>query len=214
MARDIKALHPRLQAKISELRELCGKQGLLIGIGECCRTVAEQDALFAKGRTAPGQIVTNARGSSYSSMHQWGVAFDFYRLDGKENGFYDGDGFFKRAGKLGQSIGLEWGGSWTSPVDKPHFQLPDWGSTPDKLKRLYKTPENFRKSWEEEEEMTQKDFNKFMDAWLESRKTLVASDALSAEFKEAKTKGITDGTMPQSFATREQVAAMILRAVK
>jgi hypothetical protein len=32
-------------------------------------------------------------------------------------------------------------------VDKPHFQLPDWGSGPSKLKKLYGTPEKFMASW-------------------------------------------------------------------
>lgn len=144
--RDITKLHPELQTKITKLKEECAKQGLKIGIGECVRTVAEQDALYAKGRTAPGNKVTNAKGSTYSSMHQWGVAFDFYRNDGK-GAYYDKDNFFTKVGKIGQSLGLEWGGSWKSPVDKPHFQLKQWGSTPTKLKSLYKTPTIFMKTW-------------------------------------------------------------------
>lgn len=145
--RDTTCLHPRLQGKIESIKSLCQKQGLFIGIGECLRTKKEQDALFAKGRTEKGSIVTNARGSTYSSMHQWGVAFDFYRNDGM--GTYDNsDGFFEKVGKIGKSIGLEWGGDWTSPKDMPHFQLPDWGSTPKKLKNQYGTPEKFMKTWE------------------------------------------------------------------
>ena len=76
--RDITKLHPLLQEKINQLKIECAKQGLVIAIGECLRTVAEQDALYAQGRTKPGTKVTNAKGSTYSSMHQWGVAFDFY----------------------------------------------------------------------------------------------------------------------------------------
>jgi peptidoglycan L-alanyl-D-glutamate endopeptidase CwlK len=38
------------------------------------RTPAEQDALYAMGRTAPGRVVTQARG--YQSYHVWGVAAD------------------------------------------------------------------------------------------------------------------------------------------
>lgn len=140
--RDIKALHPRLQTKIGQLISLCEKQGLKIQITECVRTKAEQDALYAQGRTKAGKIVTNAKGSSYSSMHQWGISFDFCRADGK-GAFNDSDGFFNKVGGIGKSIGLEWGGSWKSPVDKPHFQLPDWGSTPTQLKKLYGTPEKF-----------------------------------------------------------------------
>ena len=144
--RDITKLHPMLQEKMQQLEAQCRKAGLTIGIGECLRTVAEQDALYAKGRTKPGNKVTNCKGSSYSSMHQWGVAFDFYRDDGK-GAYYDGDGFFTKVGKLGQSLGLEWGGSWKSITDKPHFQLSDWGSTADKLKKIYGNPEAFFKTW-------------------------------------------------------------------
>ena len=49
---------------------------------------------------------------------------------------------------MGKEIGLEWGGDWRTPVDKPHFQLPYWGSTTEKLKKDYKTPEEFKKAWE------------------------------------------------------------------
>lgn len=151
--RSVDQLHPELQKKISELQEKCKQQGLIIGIGECLRTAAEQDALYAQGRTKPGEKVTNCKGSSYSSMHQWGVAFDFYRNDGK-GAYYDKDGFFTRVGKTGREIGLEWGGSWKSIVDKPHFQLPDWGSTAAKLKTQYGRPETFFKTWEAVPELT------------------------------------------------------------
>ena len=95
--RDITLCHPRLQVLAAQLSEECGKQGLKISIGETFRTVAEQDALYAQGRTKPGSIVTNAPGSSYSSYHQWGTAFDIYRNDGK--GAYNETGrFFERVG--------------------------------------------------------------------------------------------------------------------
>ena len=125
--RDITLCHPRLQVLATKLMEECSKQGLIIKIGETYRTVAEQDALYAQGRTTPGNIVTNAPGSTYSSYHQWGTAFDIFRNDGQ--GAYNETGnFFGRVGAIGVSFGLEWGGNWKSPVDKPHFQLPDWGS--------------------------------------------------------------------------------------
>lgn len=146
MSRNVSELHPRLQAKLDGLQYLCGKQGLKIGISECVRTVAEQNELYAQGRTKPGKIVTNAPGSSYSSMHQWGTAFDFYRNDGK-GAFNTSGNFFKKVGAVGKKIGLEWGGDWTSPVDLPHFQLKDWGSNTKKIRAKYKNPEAFRKTW-------------------------------------------------------------------
>lgn len=144
--RDITLCHPRLQALAAKLVEECGKQGLIIKIGETYRTVAEQDALYAQGRTTPGNIVTNAPGSTYSSYHQWGTAFDFFRNDGQ--GAYNESGdFFNKVGAIGVSLGLEWGGNWKSPVDKPHFQLPDWGSSTAGIKKVYDNPDEFKKIW-------------------------------------------------------------------
>ena len=150
MGRDISLCHPELQKKAEKIVSACRGQGLLIGIGECYRSIAEQDALYAKGRTAPGSIVTNAKGSSYSSHHQWGTAFDIYRNDGT-GAYNNNDGFFDLVGPMGVKIGLEWGGSWKSPVDKPHFQLQYWGSTTITLKNLYCTPEEFKKTWSDEQ---------------------------------------------------------------
>lgn len=159
--RDINQLHPSLIDKVYELIDLCEKNGITIGISECLRTTDEQDALYAKGRTTSGSIVTNCKGSTYSSMHQWGVAFDFYlKMDVDNDGSTSDDsynnatGLFDKVGALGQSIGLEWGGSWTSIVDRPHFQLPDWGSTATKLKSAYGTPEAFFKTWSASESTT------------------------------------------------------------
>lgn len=135
--RNILELHPRLQAKLAELQTLCLNHGITIKIGECLRTVAEQDALYAQGRTTPGSIVTNARGTSYSSQHQWGIAADFYidmDVDGdgvnSDDAFNNATRLFDKVGSLAKSISLGWGGDWKSIVDKPHLYLPDWGSTP------------------------------------------------------------------------------------
>lgn len=83
------------------------------------RTFAQQDALYAKGRTKPGTKVTNARGGF--SYHNFGIAWDI--------GIFDADGKYmtqsddyEKAGAIGRSLGLEWGGDWPGIVDMPHFQ--------------------------------------------------------------------------------------------
>mgnify|MGYP000004768116 CR=1 FL=1 len=76
MGRDISKLHPRLQKTIAQLQEVCRNENLALGIGECFRSVAEQDELYAQGRTKPGAIVTNAPGSSYS-LSSVGIALIF-----------------------------------------------------------------------------------------------------------------------------------------
>ena len=153
--RNVSQLHPELQKKVVKLQKECLKAGIKIKIGECFRTEAEQNALYAKGRTTPGSIVTNARGNSYSSMHQWGVAFDFFlNIDVDKDGKTSDDAFnnatklFNKVGAIGKKLGLEWGGDWKSIKDLPHFQLPDWGSTTSQLKKKYGTFEKFKATWD------------------------------------------------------------------
>ena len=137
--RDITLCHPRLQALTAQLVDKCVGAGLPIKIGESFRSVAEQDALYAQGRTQPGSIVTNARGSSYSSQHQWGIAADFYRADGK--GAYNESGdYFKKVGELAKNLGLGWGGDWKSLKDNPHFQWDGRGKYTSAMVRAGKYP--------------------------------------------------------------------------
>lgn len=139
MARGIDKLHKGVQPYAARLVEECEKQGLKIKITDTLRTKAEQDSLYAQGRTKPGSIVTNARYPQ--SNHCWGIAFDFCRNDGK-GAFDDNDGFFTKVGKVGKSIGLEWGGDWTSFKDKPHFEYGGFGKWRT-LQGKYGTPEKF-----------------------------------------------------------------------
>ena len=164
--RDVTQLHPRLQEKFKLLQKKCAQKGIKIRATECLRTAKEQDALYAKGRTAPGSKVTNARGRDAKSMHQWGVAVDIViDMDADKDGDVDISDLYNVkllnvVGKIGESIGLEWGGSWKSIVDKPHFQLPDWGSTPAKLKAMYGTPTKFIATWDKKTKVTKASTNK------------------------------------------------------
>lgn len=132
----ISAVDPRSEAAIATLLEpvrpmarslvqKCAANGIDIKIIGGTRTYAEQDALYAQGRTRPGKIVTNARGG-YSN-HNFGIAFDIGVFSGTK---YLGESpKYKAAGVLGMDLGLEWGGNWTSIVDQPHFQLrPAWAA--------------------------------------------------------------------------------------
>ena len=99
------------------------EHGITIKVISGTRSYAEQDALYAQGRTAPGAKVTNARGGQ--SNHNFGIAFDIGIFEGNR---YLGDSpKYKAVGALGMDIGLEWGGSWKTIVDQPHYQLrPTW----------------------------------------------------------------------------------------
>ena len=141
---DRSKLHPWLDYKLTRLLDECSKEGIYLIITEGFRTVAQQDALYAKGRTAPGKVVTNAKGSTYSSQHMWGIAFDIAINDSKK--LYD-PAMIKRVADIAKKLGLGWGGDWTSFVDTPHFYLKKWGSTTAALKQQYGTPDNFKKTW-------------------------------------------------------------------
>lgn len=119
----IATLLPEVQPIARALVQKAAQGGIRIKVISGLRTYAEQDALYAQGRTQPGSIVTNARGG-YSN-HNFGIAFDVGVFEGAK---YLGESAkYKAVGVLGMDLGLEWGGNWKTIVDQPHFQLrPAW----------------------------------------------------------------------------------------
>ena len=121
--RVIATLHARVQPYARALYFKAREHGLTINIISGLRSYAEQDALYAQGRTRAGKKVTNARGG-YSN-HNFGIAFDVGLFE--RNQYLGESPLYKAVGALGEELGLEWGGNWRTLVDQPHFQLrPDW----------------------------------------------------------------------------------------
>ena len=128
----IETLHPKLRLEAKDIyiqicRCLTGKAQ--VRFTQTFRSIAEQHALYAQGRTAPGQIVTWAEGGR--SYHNYGLAVDICLLvDGKTISWdtlkdYDGDGLadWMECVKVFETYGWEWGGRWTKgKTDMPHFQ--------------------------------------------------------------------------------------------
>ena len=198
--KDVTQLHPRLQEKFKLLQKKCAQKGIKIKATECLRTAKEQDALYAKGRTAPGHKVTNACGKDAKSMHQWGVAFDVaIDMDTDNDGDVDIRDLYNVkllniVGKIGQSIGLEWGGSWKSIVDKPHFQLPDWGSTPAELKTKYGTPTKFIATWDKKTKATKKSDKKTKTTKTSDSKTYNKTFTTTANLKMRTSPDTSDNS--------------------
>jgi len=82
------------------------------------RTQADQDELYARGRSKPGHIVTWTR----KSRHIDGEAFDICILKNGKLCWDVSNGDWKKAGEIGRKLGLDWGGAWTRNKDFPHFQ--------------------------------------------------------------------------------------------
>ena len=132
----INLLHPKLKEDALKIYDeiVAALNGSAIcRFTHTLRTFAEQDALYAQGRTKAGAKVTNARGGQ--SYHNFGMAIDIVLLvDKDKNGTYetaswdiktdfDGDSkadwmeivaIFKR---YGFEAGIDW-----KFVDAPHFQ--------------------------------------------------------------------------------------------
>jgi peptidoglycan L-alanyl-D-glutamate endopeptidase CwlK len=217
MSRDKTKLHPELLQIAQEFEKRCKAAGLNVLITETYRTKQEQDALYAKGRTAPGNIVTNAKYPK--SPHCWGVAFDFCRnVRGCE--YDDSDGFFRKCGEIGKSLGLAWGGDFRSFVDKPHLELKKYlpNNSVNELIRQYGTPEKFIASWsktnEEDDKMTYEKWKEFYERYMNELAKEPVPDWAKAELEEAKAMGITDGTRPMQLIPRYQASIMAKRAAE
>lgn len=117
----LKKVHPLLQHAIGALVMNLAALGIEIEVVQGLRTFAEQDALFAQGRTKPGNIVTRARGGQ--SEHNYGVAVDVAPTRNGKIDWNDLPKFFT-IGVEAKKVGLEWGGDWHKFIDKPHVQLP------------------------------------------------------------------------------------------
>lgn len=123
--RNIATLLPEVRPLARALVQKAAQNGIQIKVISGTRSFAEQDALFAQGRTAPGPVVTKARGGE--SNHNFGIAFDVGVFEGTK--YLDESPRYMAVGALGTELGLEWGGNWETFKDQPHFQLrPSWAA--------------------------------------------------------------------------------------
>jgi peptidoglycan LD-endopeptidase CwlK len=117
---NLNLLKPKVKALALELQKKSKAIGIDIIFTSTLRTKVEQDNLYARGRTEPGKIVTNARGGE--SLHNYGVAFDVCPIIHGKAVWNDAT-LFNKVGKIGKEIGLAWGGDFAKFPDKPHFQF-------------------------------------------------------------------------------------------
>lgn len=127
----IDALHPSVRSEIEIIVDLCnialsGKAKIRITQG--LRTDAEQASLYNQGRTAPGPKVTNAKAGQ--SIHNYGFAVDICLIidekvaswDTAKDWDNDGVADWMECVAIFARHGWEWGGSWKTFKDMPHFE--------------------------------------------------------------------------------------------
>lgn len=141
----ITGLHPVVAESEGVLVRMAARRGIEVVITHGYRSVEEQDALFAQGRSSSGNIVTNARGGE--SYHNYGLAIDFalrtpdgdivWDMKRDDNG--NGKADWMEVVDLAKELGFTWGGDWTNFPDYPHLQM-DFGLSIRDLKRGKRPP--------------------------------------------------------------------------
>lgn len=127
--KNIASLMPPAQQVARQFMQAATGFHLRVSILSGTRTYAEQDALYAIGRTAQKnrKPVTNAKAGR--SNHNFGIAWDVglfdstgRYLDGKTKG--DDVAYKDLAALIKTKVDkIEWGGDWKTFVDLPHYQL-------------------------------------------------------------------------------------------
>ncbi len=126
---NLKGIHPEL---VRLMEEAIKESPVDFTITNGVRTVEEQQALYAQGRTKPGHIVTNCDGIRKKSNHQlkadgYGYAVDLYPYVNGRVQVNNVEGLKRIASHIKETaltlgIKIEWGGDWKMK-DYPHFEL-------------------------------------------------------------------------------------------
>lgn len=115
----LKNVHPKQRELVTRLIDIMIAAGYDARVTQGLRTFAEQESLYAQGRTKPGNRVTNARGGQ--SNHNYGLANDITIFKNSKPDWNDLTPY-RLLGREAKKLGLEWGGDWKA-VDMPHVQL-------------------------------------------------------------------------------------------
>jgi len=141
----LELIHPELSRRVRQLADMLD---FPIRVVQGLRTYAEQDALYAQGRTAPGRIVTNAQGGQ--SMHNFGLAVDLApMIEGKPDWDASDTNWQEMLAK-GLTCGLEEGAHWTHvQPDYPHFYPQELPAGPsDAMREIFAT-QGLKAVWDE-----------------------------------------------------------------
>ena len=119
-SRSLDDLLPEVKVKVEQFISLCKDAGIELLVTSTYRDDESQAALYAQGRTTPGNIVTNAGpGDSY---HNYRCAVDVVPLVGGKPNWNTSDPVWQTVGLLGEQAGLDWAGKWVHFKELAHFQ--------------------------------------------------------------------------------------------
>ena len=138
--------HPKIREELKQYYIECNNKlpkGVRLRFAYVYRSIAEQNVLYNQRPK-----VTNAKGGQ--SIHNYGLAMDYViMLDKDNNGTFETiewdlkSPYHKVVVDFFKSKGYEWGGSWSTFKDYPHFQKA-FGHTWQSLKRKLDTGDSFK----------------------------------------------------------------------
>lgn len=111
-------LHPKIRDDFRASINECDRKGMKVRLASGYRSFEEQRKIYAKGRTAPGKIISMAKpGQSY---HNYALAGDVVEIKGGKALWKNPN--WDKIGGIFEKHGFTWGGRWTKFLDRPHMQ--------------------------------------------------------------------------------------------
>jgi peptidoglycan LD-endopeptidase CwlK len=138
-AQRLALVHPIFAARVRRLLDYMEAQGVTVLVTQGLRTWVEQDALYAQGRTAPGEIITKAPGGH--SQHNFGLAVDLcpddVTLAGLQLDWNERHPVWQKLLLAAPQFLLAEGAQWRTFPDTPHFYPYEIPSTTEQLREIY-----------------------------------------------------------------------------
>lgn len=117
----LQLINGRLARVVGQMAEVLERENVTFRVTQALRSWAEQDKLYAEGRSAPGKIVTLAPGGH--SWHNFGMAVDLAIIEKGQIDWNAEHPAWKRMIQVGEMLGLLSGSRFRTFPDNPHFQL-------------------------------------------------------------------------------------------
>lgn len=116
-------VHPDIAKVVMAAYDEACKLGVPFTVAQGLRTIEEQEALYAQGRTTAGPIVTWTMNSRHLSGHAVDLAVIIGGKYITDPQAYDilADVMLRTAAQL--QIPIVWGGTFRPNPDRPHFEL-------------------------------------------------------------------------------------------
>lgn len=188
-----------------KLYQYCIDNSIQILIYETIRTIEQQKVNVANGAS-----------QTMKSYHIVGQALDWVLVDSNGNAMWNAyktpnaDKVINYAKKLGFESGRDWG--W----DAPHLQYEYKGYGTDKFDKIKENGEDLTmQQYNELKKMITDlqtenvNLKKQLENKLDKQNAREPLDCHKEDWKWFKSNGITDGSNPQNYVTREQVSTLL-----